>query len=381
MITQDRAEELANKLLQNKMTPDEEKELQSWYNDNLEEPVVIPKSFASSKKAHQKRMLKVINRATTPTISIDSLWPRIAAAAAILLVVGAGFFYFNQKPAAVQLNAIVRNDIAPGKVGATLTLANGKKIKLTDAANGELAQESGISITKTADGQLVYEIKEADADPNKINTLSTAKGETYKLRLPDGSLVYLNAASSLTYAASLIEHGKRTVRLRGEGYFEISKDKKHPFVVKTDKQEVEVLGTHFNINTYADEPVVKTTLLEGSVRVVLLSAMGSEVMLKPSQQATVTGSSGIIVKEVDVNDAVDWKNNEFVFKEQMVAEIMRKLSRWYDVEVIYENGTDAKQTFSGKVSRLKNISEVLRIMQSTGQIKFKIEGKKVWVGS
>ncbi|HMI04885.1 MAG TPA: FecR domain-containing protein [Pedobacter sp.] len=323
---------------------------------------------------------------TTPT-KTTTLWPRIAIAAAITAIVfGAGLFYYNLNINKEHPNQTAyKNDVAPGKTGATLTLANGKKIRLSDAVNGKLAEEAGVTITKSADGKLVYEIKGSDSDPSKVNTLTTAKGETYQVRLPDGSLVYLNAASSLTYAASLIERGKRVVRLRGEGYFEISKDKAHPFIVESGGQKVEVLGTHFNVNAYNDEPAIKTTLLEGSVQVSHLSAAGGispqsgerNVVLKPGQQS-VFSSKGIKVSEADTELAVAWKNNEFMFHEQNIENIMKMVERWYNVEVIYNTEKPA-DTYTGSVSRFDNVSKVLQILEQSGAAHFKIEGRRIYV--
>jgi len=307
---------------------------------------------------------------------IRSLWPRIAAAASIILAVGAGiFFYTNRsKTDAVQTAGNV-NDVAPGKQGATLTLANGKKIRLNAAANGELAQEAGVTITKSANGQLVYEIKGNTAESNKINTLSTANGETYQLRLPDGSQVWLNSASSLTYTASLNERGKRVVRLSGEGYFEVAKDKAHPFMVQTASQEVEVLGTHFNINSYADEPVVATTLLEGSVKV---SGEAQQQLLKPGQQALNNGTA-IKVAKADLETAVDWKNNEFYLDKMDFRVAMRKIARWYNVEVIYSGSVPENLEAGGWIPRSSNLSDVLKSIESSGLAHFKIEGRRLYV--
>ena len=307
---------------------------------------------------------------------IRSMWPRIAAAASIILAVGAGiFFYTNRsKTDAVQTAGNV-NDVAPGKQGATLTLANGKKIRLNAAANGELAQEAGVTITKSANGQLVYEIKGNTAESNKINTLSTANGETYQLRLPDGSQVWLNSASSLTYTASLNERGKRVVRLSGEGYFEVAKDKAHPFMVQTASQEVEVLGTHFNINSYADEPVVATTLLEGSVKV---SGEAQQQLLKPGQQALNNGTA-IRVAKADLETAVDWKNNEFYLDKMDFRVAMRKIARWYNVEVIYSGSVPENLEAGGWIPRSSNLSDVLKSIESSGLAHFKIEGRRLYV--
>lgn len=303
------------------------------------------------------------------------LWLQIAGAAAVLALAYTGVYFFNnQSEKVADATPIAVHDVKPGDFGATLTLANGRKVSLANASNGEIERESGIIITKSGDGRLVYEVDEKVSDPNASNTLSTARGETYQVRLPDGSLVYLNAASSLTYTASLIENGKRVVSLSGEGYFEVAKDKQHPFIVKTNKQEVAVLGTHFNISSYADDEVEKTTLLEGSVK---LSASGNSKILRPGQQARLFAGK-IQVNETDTDLAVAWKNNEFVIESEHIETIMKMIERWYNVEVIYK-GEKTKERFSGKVSRFDNMSKVLEIVESTGEARFEIKGRTVYV--
>jgi len=303
------------------------------------------------------------------------LWLQIAGVAAVLALVCTGIYFFNnpsEKVATVAPVAI--HDVKPGDFGATLTLANGRKISLAKASKGVIGKEAGLTITKSGDGRLVYEVDHKASDPNASNTLSTARGETYQVRLPDGSLVYLNAASSLTYTAALIDNGKRVVSLSGEGYFEVAKDKQHPFIVKTNRQEVVVLGTHFNISSYADEEVEKTTLLEGSVK---LSASGNSKVLRPGQQAKLFAGK-IQVSETDTDLAVAWKNNEFVIESEHIETIMKMISRWYNVEVVY-TGEKTTQRFSGKVSRFDKLSKVLEIVESTGEARFEVKGRTVYV--
>jgi ferric-dicitrate binding protein FerR (iron transport regulator) len=340
-----------------------------------------------------------------------TLWPRIAAAAAILLVIGTSlFFYTNtlRHPDAGQDPALASNDIAPGKFGATLTLANGKQILLSEAKTGKLAKQSGATITKNADGQLVYVISSEGSDTESssaqagrplsavemTNTLTTAKGETYQVRLPDGTSIWLNAASTLKYPASFDAHKNRRVELSGEAYFEVAKDKAHPFIVATDKQEVEVLGTHFNINSYADEPNTKTTLLEGSVRVSLDgrhpniprhpelvsgSRTNQGITLKPGQQSILTSPNLLNVATVDGNDIIAWKEGKFKCKSETLESLMRKVARWYNVDVVYEGLEVKSQTFSGTLSRFDNVSKLLKRIELTGEASFKIEGKKIIV--
>jgi ferric-dicitrate binding protein FerR (iron transport regulator) len=290
------------------------------------------------------------------------------------MVLGLYFFNYKNDKGAHSDNLTVQ-DRNPGSFGATLTLANGKKIKLSDAANVEIAKEAGISVTKTADGQLVYEIKETIGHPDQMNTLSTAKGETYILTLPDKSKVWLNAASSLTYSASLNEHGMRRVKLEGEAYFEIFKDKVHPFIVQTANQEVEVLGTHFNVNSYKDEPGIATTLLEGSVKVI---AGGSLKIIKPGEQA-INKSGTMEVRKVDLDDVVDWKNGDFYLNHIDFKIAMRKIARWYDMEIIYDENVPDNMESGGWISRDKPLSTVLKSIEASGLVKFKVEGRKIYV--
>lgn len=306
------------------------------------------------------------------------LWPRIIGIAAAVALIILGVYFFRTSQNGAHQNQIAyKDDVKPGKQGATLTLANGKQIVLNDAANGELAEQAGVTISKTADGKLIYELKEQNGSSSDVhfeNTLSTAKGETYQLRLPDGSLVWLNAASSLTYSAALNERRVRRVRLVGEGYFEVAKNVDRPFIVETERQKVEVLGTHFNVNAYADELIARTTLLEGSVRVT----EGKDLkLLVPGQQALNTGR-GLQVVDVDTDLIVAWKNNNFIFERLDIHTIMRMIERWYNVEVVFE-GEVTSEKFWGSVSRFDNVSRVLSTLESTGNVHFRVEGRRIYV--
>ncbi|TCC96880.1 FecR family protein [Pedobacter psychroterrae] len=299
------------------------------------------------------------------------------AAAVATIIVGAGLFYFNgkqesEKPA---MDAVATTDIAPGKVGATLTLANGKQIRLTDAHYGEIAKEAGVAITKSAGGHLVYEIDGSMAETNKTNILSTSNGETYQIKLPDGTLVWLNAASSLTYATALIKDGMRKVKLSGEAYFQVARDKTHPFIVQSNGQEVEVLGTHFNINAYEDEPAIATTLVEGSVKVTVGSL---RQMLKPGEQAESRRGS-IKVVPANMEKVTDWRNGEFYVNHINLKVAMRKIARWYDVEVIYNSSVPDDMQIGGWVSRNERLSSVLKSIEAAGIVHFKVDGRKIYV--
>jgi len=310
------------------------------------------------------------------------LWRRVSVAAAIAATIfTAGLLYLNQPDKSNQSDVVYTNDIAPARQGATLTLSNGKKILLSAASTGELFQQSGITVKKTATGQLVYQVSSsaaADEDPGQTNTLSTAKGETYQLRLPDGSLVWLNAASSLTYYPSLIQDRVRRVKLIGEGYFEIAKDKEHPFIVESYNQKVEVLGTHFNINSYGDEKVTKTTLFEGSLRVSPLSGSNKGALLKPGEASVMLTGAYPVKEPGEVRNALAWKNGFFRFDQLTIDQVMNQLARWYDIEIVYQGGMPDER-FSGAIARNKNISEVLRMLSYSKAVKFKIEGRRVAV--
>lgn len=340
---------------------------QSYYQIQEEEILELDENrseeiynYVISHPSDQKRVTK-------------KLWPKILIAAAVAAIITTtGILFFNTGRPDVHSEGTIANDVAPGKQGATLTLANGKKITLAEAANGQLAEEAGVVISKAADGQISYEIKGTETEPNKLNKLSTAKGETYQLRLPDGSLVWLNAASSLTYSASLKERGLRRVKLEGEAYFQIAKDKLHPFIVESKGQEIEVLGTHFNVSAYTEDVVTKTSLLEGSIKI------NNSRILKPGEQVILSKSSEIKISEVDVEEAVAWKNGKFVFDYENLESVMRKLARWYDVEIIYQ-GEVSQKTFSGTVSRFDNISKILEKITYTNNVHFKIEGRRILV--
>ncbi|TKC65413.1 DUF4974 domain-containing protein [Pedobacter hiemivivus] len=383
---------LAKKFLVGKATAEDKSKLHSWSALNADdEPEVVftskPENAEDVKSRLFDRIQSKINTGDQPIYERfigTRLWYRTVAAAAILLIIGTPAYLYNA-------GSLFKDDLADakhiaiGKNTAILTLANGKQINLSDAVNGKLADESGISINKTSDGQLVYEVKGAAGrgDENRLNKISTPKGGQYQVVLPDGSKVWLNAASSIKFPSDFVGLNQRKVQLIGEAYFEVAKDKSHPFIVQTDKQEVEVLGTHFNVNAYSDEELTKTTLLEGSVRVSLdgnsnaVHVTDAFVILKPGQQA-VLAAGPIKINQADTEEAVAWKNGYFKFNSESLSSIMRKLSRWYDVEVVYK-GEISKDRFGGTISRYKNVADVLEMLESTKLVKFKVEGRRIIV--
>lgn len=309
-------------------------------------------------------------------ISRGRVFPwRMAAAAALAGILAGGYFWSRQgnkpkEPLAVSIPA-KQNDVAAGKNTATLTLANGKKIILSGAQAGKLTSQAGAEVTKTADGSLAYHPVSNPATV-EYNTLTTARGEQYQITLSDGTKVWLNAATSLTFPASFAQLAERTVEVQGEAYFEVASDPAHPFRVKTGKQQVQVLGTSFNVNNYADEPLARTTLLEGAVKI------NNAQVLKPGQQAISAPNGALKIVNVDTNGAIAWKNGYFEFKDENIYDVMRKIARWYNVEIIYE-GDIPTDEMEGTISRYENVSKVLGTIEKAGILKFRITGKKIYV--
>lgn len=372
--------ELLQKLHEGTITPSERSLLDSWYNHYTSQSSNVMTDDDVESSVNAMRSNLQLDRKPF----IKKLWPRIAIASAVaFMVIGAYFFRSSFTKTDNDNTAIAATDIAPGKNGATLTLANGQKIFINDALAGNIASQSGVKISKTKDGQIIYEVTDQGTDKIEYNTLTTTRGEQTQVRLPDGSLVFLNAASSLRYPTSFAKSAKRSVGLTGEGYFEIAKDKSHPFIVTAANQEVEVLGTHFNINAYSDEKAVRTTLLEGSVRVAPVldngSAAGSNKgrVLKPGQQSAMD-EKGMQVTDVNLDEVVAWQKGYFRFYDEDIATVMRKVSRWYNVEVEY-SGQLPEVGFNARITKYSSIKDVLKTLEKTKAVHFKIEGRKVIV--
>ena len=264
-------------------------------------------------------------------------------------------------------NKHLQTDVLPGSEKAILTLADGTKIILDNAANGNLAQQGNAQVVKLANGQIAYDVKGLSDKDIMWNTMSTPVGGQYQVTLPDGTRVWLNAASSVTYPAVFVSQN-RQVKITGEVYFEVAKNKEKPFIVDIDgKSTVEVLGTSFNINSYTDEASIKTTLLDGSVKI------SSVVLKQPGQQAVQAENDKIYVQSTDINQALAWKNGLFSFNDADLHSIMRQLERWYDIKVKYE-GRLPDFTLNGEMYRNVNLSVVLKFLEKMG-VKFRMEGK------
>lgn len=316
--------------------------------------------------------------------STRSLWYKIGIAASIIVVFAIGLFFYSNKTQIQPVVAVKKIAkpvvIEPGGDKAVLTLSDGSRIILDNAKNGILANQAGVSIQKTSDGELLYTFSHSDGDETLeitediiYNKIETPLGGKYQVNLPDGSKVWLNSASSLRFPA-LFSGNTREVELSGEAFFDVASNKNKPFKVITKDQIVEVLGTQFNINSYGDEETIKTTLIEGSVKIIYKDKV---VLLTPGQQFQPNELKPKVI-EADTEEVIAWKNGYFLFKNEGIHSIMRKLSRWYNVEVSY-NGEIPEVGFGGNISRSKDITEVLDALQLTNAVHFKVEGRRITV--
>jgi transmembrane sensor len=332
----------------------------------------------------RERLWQKINQQTAKRSTIVRF--RIAKVAAVLLVLISAIVVWlliqrNGKSRARQVvqQSNVPSAITPGtSFKAKLTLSDGTSILLDTSTSEKLAKQ-GNSVILNRNGQLIYKQQQAGGAV-LYNTLSTSNGQTYKALLSDGSVVYLNSASSLRYPVAFTGN-ERKVEITGEAYFEIAKDKEHPFRVVSDNLQVEVLGTKFNVNAYEDEDEISTTLIEGSIKITSRESK-SPVILKPQQQAQVKEQSNkvSIFNEVDTEAITGWVQGRFIFNDTNIESVMRQIARWYDVQVKY--GYDSKKrplNINGEISRYSNVTRVLDIMKSTGWLDFKVDGKTITV--
>ena len=310
----------------------------------------------------------------------------LSYAAAIFLIcssIGIGVYFYKAELKNTDVNKFtIANKPVNTKVNsnkATLTLSDGRQIVLDQTSEGELAEDNQVVISKSEEGQIVYNLSglsgSAKSGELAYNTITTPNGGNYQVLLPDGTKVWLNALSSLRFPTAFL--GKdRSVELTGEGYFEVAKNKTKPFFVTTGKVRIEVIGTHFNVAAYDDDHTIKTSLLEGIVKV---NNNSSSAILKPGQQAVSQHSSSTIkINEANMDDVMAWKNGYFVFRDEPIEVIMKKVSRWYDIEVNYEGDMNGI-AFGGKYLKNNTLNELLKSLELTGTVKFKIDGRRVTV--
>lgn len=390
------------------ITSAEDDILKEWINQSIvnqkifedltspDELLDMVRRFEQIETGKRKRWQRVLDDVNTKSGSAGSRkkifwlqkWQTYAAAASVIIIVSLLIYIWQAKKTGITTTSAPTvakvNDVNPGKYKARLTLADGTEIILDSMTNKVLAQQGGIRIINK-DGRLVYE-KTGNQNEVLYNTLSTSKGETYVTELSDGTKVWLNSQSSIRYPVEF-NGDVRKVEITGEAYFEVApsfaalpggqKRKRH-FVVSFNGTEVEVLGTHFNINSYADEPVMKTTLLEGKVK-VRSTATNEETILQPGEQAQLNRETQALnkTKDVDVDAEVAWRFGMFQFNDADLKTVMRQLERWYDVEVEY-SGKVPEREFVGVIPRSLKLSKVLSLLQKQN-VHFKIDGKKIIV--
>lgn len=367
-----------------KATAAEVRLLEEYYR-RLEAGGLLTELSPDEELVIKERMFRIIAAGMKgPVVRRIFSWKKIAVAASVILAIGIGtyFTFFNTfRQAQGDKQPITSNeikDLPPGRDAAMLTLADGRKI-LLDSTTGTITDANGIQIIN-AKGLLSYQGDASASLSMTYNTITTARGNQYQLQLEDGTKVWLNSASSLRYPVAFMGND-RQVELTGEGYFEVAHNPAKPFKVKTDNQIVEVLGTHFNINSYSDEDAVRTTLLEGSVKVAFPnpSAGGAleEVFLKPGQQAVLIGGTLRQAQGVDLEKIMAWKNGWFEFDQLDLGAIMRQVSRWYDVDIEFE-GKLTTEKFGGRISKNLPLSAVIEMMKANG-VDCKLNGKTLSV--
>lgn len=395
----ERAEQLIRKYLEGTATPEEEALLESWYIDTSQDrsetvrdqPALLASAdydkirdeILQRLRADQQHQPKPDQQGADQSEATHPirLWPRVAVAAAVLILLSVGglFIFRKAPPASVAQRQPLENDILPAGTSATLTLPDGRKIALDSTGSHTLARQGSTTI-RTLDGQLIYSPdgpgQPAAAGTPEYNTLTTRPGEHYSVVLPDGTKIWLNAASSITYPV-VFNANQRKVTASGEVYFEIAHRAAQPFTIAVRNELIEDIGTHLNINAYDDEATISTTLLEGRIKV---SKGSASAILTPGQQSTIRpDDSSFQLRTIDADAAIAWKNGYFLFDRADLKSVMRELARWYNVQVVYK-GDLPKKTFKGKLYRNINASEALRILTYFGA-HFAIDGRTITVSS
>ncbi|HWZ36464.1 MAG TPA: FecR family protein [Mucilaginibacter sp.] len=370
--------DIVKRYLNGEASEDEVNILEKYYHHFSDEPDVL-EQFTANELNELDRYLKSrielhIAKLEKPVIPIyRNRYLQIAAAMLLSLMPFLWYAHIKQNQPVIT-NQNTKHDFAPGINKAILTLANGSTIVLNNVKNGTVSRQSNINVIKMGN-QLSYRSTDEKNGVVAYNTVTIPRGGKYQqIILADGTRVWLNTASSLRFP-TFFGGKERDVELTGEAYFEVAKNKKKPFNVITANQHIKVLGTHFNVNAYADESVTKTTLLEGSVK---LYSGDKSIRIAPGQQSVLEVQKGFKINNgLDLDEVMAWKNDMFQFDEADIQTIMRQVGRWYDVDVVF-NGPISTRTYHGRISRNSNSSEVLKILELSG-VNFTIEGRKIVV--
>lgn len=373
---------LCEKYLKGDYTPEEEALINQYqHTEGLLAEHLVDVSAAEKDRLKQilyNKLQQSMPPSPARVIGINRWW--YAAAAILLFAAVGGYFISKNQTAPVYTAGVVKKahaDIQPGTNKAVLTLSTGKNIVLDSAGNGLLSQLGGTAISKSGNGLTIKNGGAAatDAAATALNTITIPRGGKYDITLPDGTRVWLNSSSSLTFPAAFTG-AERKVTLTGEAYFEVAKNKNMPFKINVnDKQVVEVLGTHFNITAYTDEQSITTTLLEGSVKV---NYQNKSTLIVPGQMAVNNLKSDIEVMQADVDEVMAWKNGMFMFNNENIVDMMKKVSRWYDVDVAFK-GNMQNVNVIGNYSRGKSLSNLLKYIELMDKVHFVVEGRRVTV--
>ena len=352
-------------------TPEEAAQVEAWYLRvaKQQEDPFVDADYAHLYAAAHERLMQALPGLQSPEKPVRSLkWLPYVAAAVVLVLVSVAYFFRSHQPHTVESEqTLSASSILPGGNRATLTIAGGQTVQLDSNQAGILMDKGRVVYTdqRSVDGVVL-----AADDTHEVSIpleLTTPKGGTYQITLPDGTIVWLNAASTLTYP-SHFNGPQRVVGISGEGYFAVAKDSKRPFVVKTEGQAIEVLGTEFNITAYDDEPAVKTTLINGGVRIKpTLATTQESVKLNPGEQGVLSGSGRLTTVQVDTNSVTAWKNGRISLTNVSFEELMRQLSRWYNLDIAYEGKVPVLR-FEGEMTRDVTLEKVLRFLQDSGLV-------------
>jgi len=352
-------------------TPEDEAIAKYWLHQlKLNEQVDLTESDLD--QISQEVWSKLPQPAITPIRRLP-VWAKMAAAASIVLALSAGLYLIKFKKSSQQIAQNKVQDIGPGSNKLFLTLSNGKKIDLNSAKIGQVAVQGKAAISKVSNGQIAYTAINNNTQELQYNTVSAPRGGTGAITLSDGTKVWLNAESSITFPTTF-KGGRRIVSITGDVIIKPVLNAKIPFYTHVKNQVIKDIGTEFDINAYDNEPVIRTTLIEGSVSIV---ANGKAVTLKPGQQSILNGDE-IKVESANIRDATAWRDGELRCDGENIQTIMRMIERWYNVEVIYQ-GEISADGYYGTISRYKNISQALHMLSYSNQVHFKVEGRRVTV--
>ncbi|OQP49921.1 hypothetical protein A4D02_27995 [Niastella koreensis] len=373
-----RLQDLAHQYLRGELNSEEQREVDEWFLS--EEGADFIESHMS-RDDHRKWLLRRIHNKAGIVINSKrptQIYLRVAVAASLIVTtMFVAYWALKKSPVNQQAKQLVAHEIKPGGNKAVLILDDGSNIELTSGKQGLLVRQGNVKIYKNHNGGLSYTPDNTGAtkEPICYNTVATPRGGKYRLTLSDGTIAILDAASSIRFPVSFDK--ERKVSITGQVYFDVVHNANSPFLVSVKGQLVKDLGTKFNINAYDDEPVIKTTLLEGGIS---LTRGSQTAVLKPGQQAIdAIGNPAIRIVEADIDETVAWTNDLFQFEEEPLESVMRKISRWYDVDVSYQKGSNIHESYLGRLTRYAEVSKVLKMLEVTGDVRFEIQGRTIKV--